>query len=105
MRPESLARTHGSENAGQFVGRIAHDVNNLLTSVVGYSELVLKQVTPGTQLADDAKEIYDAGQAAAVLIRQLLAFSGPYLIQPSVPGSAAGETTVDRTVRDDPHHA
>ncbi|MBU1716572.1 MAG: response regulator [Proteobacteria bacterium] len=64
------------ESIGRLAGGLAHDFNNILTSIIGYSELVL-MVLPKemTTIREDIGLIRSAGDKAAVLTRQLLAFS------------------------------
>jgi signal transduction histidine kinase/ActR/RegA family two-component response regulator len=59
---------------GRLAGGIAHDFNNLLTAILGYSELVLGRGLDA-EVAADIREIQKAGERAARLTRQLLAFS------------------------------
>ncbi len=59
---------------GRLAGGIAHDFNNLLTAILGYSELVLARRLD-VEIAADIREIQKAGERAARLTRQLLAFS------------------------------
>lgn len=63
------------EGLGRLAGGIAHDFNNLLTVINGYAELLMSELPAGTSLARDIAAIMDAGQKAAKLTSQLLAFS------------------------------
>ncbi|MBI3492477.1 MAG: response regulator [Acidobacteria bacterium] len=72
------------EAIGQLAGGIAHDFNNLLTVINGTAELALVQVTESDQLHEDLQEIRRAGERAAALTRQLLAFSRKQILQPQV---------------------
>jgi CheY-like chemotaxis protein len=69
---------------GQLAGGIAHDFNNLLTAVNGYSELILARLDKDSPLRKEAREIHKAGERAASLTRQLLAFSRRQALQPKV---------------------
>jgi two-component system cell cycle sensor histidine kinase/response regulator CckA len=72
------------EAIGQLAGGISHDFNNLLTIINGISELALAHVSEGDQLYKDLQEIRRAGERAAALTRQLLAFSRQQILQPQV---------------------
>lgn len=72
------------EALGRLAGGVAHDFNNLLTAILGYCEFAIERVPGGEQLALDLEEIRKAGQSAASLTRQLLAFSRQSVCQPTV---------------------
>jgi len=63
------------EAVGRLSGGIAHDFNNLLGVIIGYSQVLKRTLPPGTAFLEHAEEIEKAGQRAASLTRQLLAFS------------------------------
>jgi len=60
---------------GQLTGGVAHDFNNVLTAILGYSELLTEQIGSDNPIGRDLKEIVDAAQHGAALTHQLLAFS------------------------------
>jgi len=60
---------------GTLAGGIAHDFNNILSSVIGFTELSLNDVTPGTPLHDNLSEVLLAGHRAKDLIKQIMTFS------------------------------
>ena len=72
---QQLAGSQKLEGMGRLAGGVAHDFNNLLTAILGYSESIVDQSDPRDPLHEDALEIQHAGEKAAALTRQLLAFS------------------------------
>ncbi len=72
------------EAVGRLAGGIAHDFNNLLTTILGYSHLILGQMEPDDPQRLDVEEIRKAGDRAATLTKQLLAFSRKQVIEPKV---------------------
>jgi two-component system cell cycle sensor histidine kinase/response regulator CckA len=72
------------EAIGRLAGGIAHDFNNLVQAIGGYTEILLRQIDEGDPLRRSAEEIKKAGDRAAALTRQLLAFSRQQVLQPSL---------------------
>jgi PAS domain S-box-containing protein len=72
------------EAVGRLAGGIAHDFNNLLTAITGYAEIMLAKLPGSDPLRRDAEEIRKAGDRAASLTRQLLAFSRRQMLRPRV---------------------
>jgi PAS domain S-box-containing protein len=81
---EQLLQSQKMEVVGRLAGGLAHDFNNLLTAITGYSELVLTFMDEDNPLRQDVAEIRRAGDRAASLTRQLLAFSRKQVLQPKV---------------------
>jgi PAS domain S-box-containing protein len=79
-----LLQSSKLESIGRLAGGIAHDFNNLLTVINGHAELVLSRLSRAHKLRGSATEILKAGQRAAELTRQLLAFSRAQVLQPKV---------------------
>ena len=69
---------------GRLAGGVAHDLNNLLTTINGFAQLLLEGLPDDDAQVDDVKEILGAGQRAAELTGQLLAFSQRQILQPQV---------------------
>lgn len=63
------------EGIGRLAADIAHDFNNLLTTILGYADLLLGQIDAAKPMHADLREIQHAGQRAAALTHQLLAYS------------------------------
>jgi two-component system, cell cycle sensor histidine kinase and response regulator CckA len=76
-----LRASQKMEAIGQLAGGVAHDFNNLLT---GYCNLLLEETAADSPLRPDLEEIRSAGERAASLTRQLLAFSRRQMLQPRV---------------------
>ncbi|HZS44942.1 MAG TPA: PAS domain S-box protein [Blastocatellia bacterium] len=81
---EELRQSQRLEPIGRLAGGVAHDFNNLLTAILGYSELLLQISSPDDDFNGGLQEIKKAGQRAASLTRQLLAFSRKQILQPKV---------------------
>lgn len=79
-----LIQAHKMELIGRLVGSISHDFNNLLTVIIGSSELALERVEKADPLRESLEEIHGAGQRAAGLTQQLLAFSRKQVLHPRV---------------------
>ena len=96
---EQLRQSQKMEAVGRLAGGIAHDFNNLLTAIVGYSQLLLGRLEVGNPMQEELEEIKKAGERAAALTRQLLAFSRKELLQPQVLDLNALVANLDKMLR------
>ncbi|MCD6534429.1 MAG: PAS domain S-box protein, partial [Deltaproteobacteria bacterium] len=72
---EQLAQSQKMEAIGTLAGGIAHDFNNILTSILGFSELVLLDLPDGSNAKKDIAQVLTSGQRAKELVKQILTFS------------------------------
>jgi two-component system cell cycle sensor histidine kinase/response regulator CckA len=102
---ERLAHLEKMESIGRLAGGIAHDFNNLLTAILGYTEMLLETWPTGKPDRAALEEIQKAGQRAASLTHQLLAFSRKQVLLPrevDLNQTVTGlQTMLRRLIRED----
>jgi two-component system cell cycle sensor histidine kinase/response regulator CckA len=81
---EHLQETLRMEAVGRLAGGIAHDLNNMLGAILGFSDLLERNLDPDDPRREDTRQISRAAERSAALTRQLLAFARRELIQPQL---------------------
>ncbi len=76
-----LRQAQKMDSIGRLAGGVAHDFNNLLTGILGFAKVVMEELGPGHPSLPDLEEIVRAGERAAKLTRQLLAFGHQQVLQ------------------------
>jgi two-component system, cell cycle sensor histidine kinase and response regulator CckA len=79
-----LRQAQKMEAIGRLAGGIAHDFNNIMTVITGFSDLLLDPATPAEERDGFLTNIRDAGQRAAGLTQQIMAFSRKQMLVPAV---------------------
>ncbi|HET98152.1 MAG TPA: transporter substrate-binding domain-containing protein [Desulfurivibrio alkaliphilus] len=81
---EQLLQARKMESVGQLAGGVAHDFNNMLSVIMGYTEMAIAEMDPDDRLCGDLHEIRNAAERSANITRQLLAFARRQIIAPEV---------------------
>ena len=94
-----LRQAQKMEAVGRLAGGVAHDFNNLLTAIMGYAQLAAGRLPPEHKAQLDVQEIMNASERAAMLTRQLLAFSRKEVVQTRVLDLGALVTEMAKMLR------
>ena len=95
---DQLVRSQKMEAFGQLAGGVAHDFNNFLTTILGYSDLLLDELEMKGEIAGHIREIRAAAGRASALTGQLLAFSRKHPLAPAVVDVNALLTNLERSL-------
>jgi CheY-like chemotaxis protein len=116
MSEKQFRQAQKMEAVGRLAGGLAHDFNNLLTVIMGHSQILLGELSHGSPIRAKIEEMQKAGERAASLIRQLMAFSRKQPVEPqilplnSVLANVEGMLRrligedIQLVIRPDPHH-
>ena len=89
-----LQQAQKMESVGRLAGGVAHDSNNMISVILAYTDVALRDVDPASRLHTDLLEIRKAAERSAALTRQLLAFARRQVVAPTVvdPNASIGQT-------------
>ena len=96
---EHLRRAERMQAAGKLAGGVAHEVNNMMTGVIGFSEFLLRSLEPDDPRRADIEEVIRAGTRAADVTRQLLAFTRQQFLQPQLVDINMVVTEMEKMLR------
>jgi len=96
---DELRQAQKMEAVGRLAGGVAHDFNNLLGIIIGYAELALAEVGPGSTIRKKIEPITKAATRAASLTAQLLAFSRKQVLKPEVLSLNSVVTDLEKMLR------
>ena len=96
---KQLLQSQKMEAIGLLSAGIAHDFNNLLSVIIGYSEVMEEQLADNESLLKKCQQVKKAGNRAATLTRQLLAFSRQQVLEPKVMNLNAAVVDSEKILR------
>ncbi|MFO7877741.1 MAG: PAS domain S-box protein [Desulfovermiculus sp.] len=79
-----LIQSQKMESVGRLAGGVAHDFNNMLSVILGNTEMAMERLDPSQPVRDNLQEIQNAAQRSTNVVRQLLAFARRQTIAPQV---------------------
>jgi two-component system cell cycle sensor histidine kinase/response regulator CckA len=94
-----LRHAQKMEAIGQMAGAITHDFNNILTTILGFTSLLLSEMETGDARRTYATEIREAGERATALVRQLLTFSRKQELNPRITDLETVVKGIERMLR------
>ncbi|MBI3483637.1 MAG: PAS domain S-box protein, partial [Acidobacteria bacterium] len=102
-----LRQSQKMDAIGQLAGGVAHDFNNRLGVIMGYTDLVMEALAPGHKSREQLEQVYKAAESAASLTSQLMAFSRKQVVAPKILNLNAVVSDTDkmlrRLIREDVH--
>jgi len=96
---EQFLQAQKVEAVGRLAGGVAHDFNNILTAINGYTELLLRKLPPEDPRFRLAEQIRKSAERASGLTRQLLAFSRKQALQPRILNLSNVVTDIEKMLR------
>jgi two-component system, cell cycle sensor histidine kinase and response regulator CckA len=96
---EQLIHAQKMEAVGRLAGGVAHDFNNMLTVISGYTRMILDELAPQDPLREYAEEVAKAAERAGAVTNQLLSFSRRQLIQPRIIDVNAAILQIEKMLR------
>ncbi len=99
MLEEQLFQSQKMEAVGRLAGGVAHDFNNVLTAISGFSELLLEELPAGEGPHEEVLQILAAAARATALTRQLLAFSRKQIMRPQAVDLGVLVTDMERLLQ------
>ena len=96
---EQFQQSQKVQAIGQLTGGVAHDFNNILTAILGYADLAMKQLPAIATPHQQVGEIRKAAERAAGLTRQLLAFSRKQVLKPRVINLVTAIAEMEKMLR------